>query len=89
MRPAAPKAQAGEGPPPPTQAATDKEISQLTREVAALEQIKSTQVQPADLAIVKTAGAPVLSRPSKDAQVVLMAEADDELQVLDQPRQPR
>ncbi len=84
-RPVAPKAQAGEGQsaPAPVQPLTDKEISQLAREEATLQQVKSTQVRPSDLAIVKTAKTPVLSRPSKDAQVVLLAEADDELQVLD------
>lgn len=84
-RPAAPKAQDAEGQhsPPPAEAVTDKEISQLTREEATLEQIKSTQVRPSDLAVVKSPKTPVLSLPSKDGQVVLMAETDDELQVLD------
>ncbi len=84
-RPPAPKAQETEAPHSPSTAAavTDKDVSQLTREEAALEQIKSAQARPSDLAVVKSAKTPVLSRPSKDAQVVLMAEADDELQVLD------
>jgi hypothetical protein len=85
LRSAAPTAQgAGAQPSPaPAQAVTDQQISKLTREEAALEQIKSSQARPSDLAIVKAAKASVLSRPSKDAQVVLVAEADDELQVLD------
>jgi len=67
----------------PAETPTDQQITKLTREETALAQIKSSQARPADLAVVKASKTPVLSRPSKDAQVVLVAEADDELQVLD------
>ncbi len=84
LRSAAPPSQAPEARQAslPAETPTDQQITKLTREEAALEQIKSSQARPADLAIVK-ATTPVLSRPAKDAQVVLVAEADDELQVLD------
>ncbi len=85
LRQAAPKTEAtgGQPAPAPAEAVTDQQISKLTREEAALAQIKISQARPADLAVVKAPKTPVLSRPSKDAQVVLVAEADDELQVLD------
>ena len=85
LRSSAPKAEGAgaQSTPAPAEAVTDQQISKLTREEAALAQIKSSQARPADLAVVKAPKTPVLSRPSKDAQVVLVAEADDELQVLD------
>ena len=85
LRQASPKAEAtgGQPTPAPAEAVTDQQISKLTREEAALAQIKSSQARPTDLAVVKAPKTPVMSRPSKDAQVVLVAEADDELQVLD------
>jgi hypothetical protein len=83
LRSATPKTEGSRPAPAQAEPVTDQQISKLTREEAALEQIKSSQARPSDLAIVKAAKTPVLSRPSRDAQVVLVAEADDELQVLD------
>ena len=85
LRQAAPKAEATGGQPTPAAAevVTDQQISKLTREETALAQIKNSQARPTDLAVVRAPKTPVLSRPSKDAQVVLVAEVDDELQVLD------
>lgn len=69
--------------PTSKEVASEQKVAQLTREMKTLQEIKEHQVQPNDLAVVLASKTPVYSRPAKDSEVVLLADADDELQVLD------
>ena len=54
----------------------------LKDQADALEEILRNQTRPTDLAAVKQSRTPVYSRPSEEAEVLFLAEAQDEFQVL-------
>lgn len=62
---------------------SEKQVRDLNVYLQNLEQIKQNQSRPNDLASVKKAGAPVLSKPQRDAEVLFSAAGDDEFQILD------
>ena len=83
-------------PPPPTVPAgesldairkrvekSEKQVRDLNAYLQNLEQIKQNQTHPSDLAVVKKGGAPVASKPQRDAEVLFNATGDDEFQILD------
>jgi hypothetical protein len=62
---------------------SEKQVKDLNGYLQNLEQIKKDQSHPADLAVVKKGGAPVVSKPQRDAEVLFSAAGDDEFQILD------
>lgn len=62
---------------------SEKQVKDLNAYLQNLEQIKNNQSHPADLAVVKKGGAPVVSKPQRDAEVLFTAAGDDEFQILD------
>jgi hypothetical protein len=62
---------------------SEKQVKDLNAYLQNLEQIKRNQTHPADLAVVKKGGAPVVSKPQRDAEVMFTAAGDDEFQILD------
>ena len=54
----------------------------LREQEASLEEILRNQTHPADLAAVKRSKTPVYSKPSEQGEVLFLAEAQDEFQVL-------
>ena len=64
-------------------ALSEKQVKDLNAYLQNLEQIKNNQTHPADLAAVKKGGAPVVSKPQRDAEVMFTAAGDDEFQILD------
>ncbi len=62
---------------------SEKQVKDLNGYLQNLEQIKKNQTHPADLAVVKKGGAPVVSKPQRDAEVLFSAAGDDEFQILD------
>ena len=62
---------------------SEKQVRDLNAYLQNLEQIKQNQSHPADLAVVKKGGAPVVSKPQRDAEVLFSAAGDDEFQILD------
>ncbi len=69
-------------PQPRDEDSVERRTRQLTRELKALEEVRKSQTKPNDLAVVRAAKTPVLSRPAKGAETILIADADDELQVI-------
>ncbi len=69
-------------PPPPT-LAEEKRLQQLREEAKNLEDILVNQTRPDNLAIVMTARTPVLSRPAEGAQVLLLADPEDEFPIIE------
>ena len=61
----------------------ESRVRRLEKEEKALKEVLGNQVKPNDLAIVKKSGTRVLSRPADDAPLILVADAEDELQVLE------
>lgn len=95
-RAAHPDAASSDDPPAPTVAPgenldairkrveqSEKQVRDLNAYLQNLEQIKQNQSHPADLAVVKKGGAPVVSKPQRDAEVLFSAAGDDEFQILD------
>ena len=62
---------------------SEKQVKDLNTYLQNLEQIKRNQSHPADLAVVKKGGAPVVSKPQRDGEVLFGAAGDDEFQILD------
>lgn len=62
---------------------SEKQVKDLNAYLQNIEQIKRNQSHPADLAVVKKGGAPVVSKPQRDAEVLFGAAGDDEFQILD------
>jgi hypothetical protein len=94
--PAVPEAASSDDPPAPTVAPgesldairkrveqSEKQVKDLNAYLQNLEQIKQNQTHPADLAVVKLGGAPVLNKPQRDAEILFTAAGDDEFQILD------
>lgn len=67
-------------PQPPSGSASY--VRSLSEQAKNLEEILRNQTHPTDLAAVKQSRTPVYSRPSEEAQVLFLAEAQDEFQVL-------
>src|SRR5207248_11437122 len=61
----------------------NKHIQELQQQADSLEQILKNQAHPENLAIVKNSRTLILSRAADAAQVVLLADAEDEFQILD------
>ena len=61
----------------------DKHTEEQQKEASALEEILHHQARPANLAAVAKARTPVLASPSQDAQVLFLAAAEDEFEILD------
>lgn len=59
-----------------------KYLQDLRHQASDLEDILRNQSHPSDLAAVKQARTPVFDRPAEDAQVLFLADAEDEFQVL-------
>jgi len=55
---------------------------ELREQASNLEEVLRNQTHPTDLAAVKQSRTPVYSRPSEEGQVLFLAEAEDEFQVL-------
>jgi hypothetical protein len=64
-------------------AATEKRIQQLTEEGNTLREILRNQTHPDNLAVVKAAHTPLLDRAAEGAKAILIADADDEFQIVD------
>jgi hypothetical protein len=61
----------------------DKHTEEQEKEANALEEILHNQAHPGNLAAVTKAKTPVLASPSQDAQVLFLAAAEDEFEILD------
>ena len=67
----------------PTQTRDSANYAQALKEQAAnLEEVLRNQTHPLDLAAVKKSKTPVFSRPSEQGDVLFLAEAQDEFQIL-------
>ena len=64
-------------------AIVDKHTEAQEKEANALEEILHNQAHPMNLAAVTKAKTPVLVSPSQDAQVLFLAAAEDEFEILD------
>lgn len=64
-------------------AMVDKHTEEQQKEANALEEILHNQVRPGNLAAVAKPKTPVLASPSQDAQVLFLAAAEDEFEILD------
>jgi hypothetical protein len=62
----------------------EQQQKDLNTDVQNLEEIQRNQVHPADLAVVKRSGTPVLPRPLSSAQALFRAEAGDEFQIIEE-----
>jgi hypothetical protein len=60
----------------------DKRLQQLRQTAKDLEEMLQNQSRPDNLAVVKDRRTPVLSRPLSGARVLLLADVEDEFQVL-------
>jgi hypothetical protein len=67
---------------PDKDSAADKRLQQLRQTAKDLEAILQNQSRPDNLAVVKDRRTPVLSRPTSGARVLLLADTEDEFQVL-------
>jgi hypothetical protein len=56
---------------------------ELIADIQSLQEIRSNQVHPTNLAVVKLAGTPVLALPATTATTIVRADAGDEFEVLD------
>lgn len=64
-------------------AAAEQRIQQLTSEGDSLREILRNQSRPSNLAVVRTGKTPLLERPVEGSKVVLVADAEDEFQIVD------
>ncbi len=82
--PPIPLPHAGGPSPAATQdSATEQRIRQLTEEGNSLREILRNQSRPSNLAVIKAAHTPILEKPLDGSPVVLMADAEDEFQIVD------
>ncbi len=77
-----PRAGAPGSRPAPMDAADDKHMKTLAEQASALEEALQHQSHPDNLAVVKSSRTPVLMHPADTAQLLFMADAEDEFQVL-------
>ena len=63
--------------------ADERKAQDLNAYVRNLETIQQNQSRPADLAVVRKSKTPVLTKAAEGAPTLMMAEAEDEFQVLD------
>jgi hypothetical protein len=63
--------------------ADERKAQDLNAYVRNLESIQQNQSRPADLAVVRKAKTPIFTKSAEGAPVLMMAEAEDEFQVLD------
>jgi hypothetical protein len=64
-------------------AVADKHVEELTTQAKNLEEIFRNQSHPHNLVAVKKSNTPVLASPSESAQVLFLATAEDEFEILD------
>ena len=62
----------------------DKHLQGLMREKASLEEILRSQTRPDNLVAVKSNRTPVYARPSETSQVLFLADAEDEFQMVEE-----
>lgn len=62
---------------------SDKQVEDLTKEAKNLEEILHNQSHPTNLIAVKKSSTPVYGTPSEGAQVLFLATAEDEFEMLD------
>jgi hypothetical protein len=85
------KSPRGISPPPPgtpstsnpKDAATEKRIQELTEQGNTLREILRNQTRPDNLAVIKAPHTALLERPVEGSKVVLLADAEDEFQIVD------
>ena len=70
------------GQPKQLTARDERRVEQLRNEKKNLEEILQQQTRPDNLASVRSSQTPVLSQPIDGAQQIMLADADDEFQVL-------
>ncbi|HVO62860.1 MAG TPA: hypothetical protein VMT53_18140 [Terriglobales bacterium] len=63
--------------------ATEQRIQQLTTEGNSLREVLRNQSRPSNLAVIRNSKTPLLDRPMEGAKAVLLAEAEDEFQIVD------
>lgn len=63
--------------------ATEQRIQQLTTEGDSLREVLRNQSRPSNLAVIRNSKTPLLERPMAGAKTVLVADAEDEFQVVD------
>jgi hypothetical protein len=80
---AAPTAKPLEHTASPEEAAAEQRIQQLTTEGETLREVLRNQSRPSNLAVIRNPKTPLLERPMEDSRVVLLADAEDEFQVVD------
>jgi hypothetical protein len=63
--------------------ATERRVQELRQQADSLKTILQNQSRPSDLAVVKSSHTPVLAQPVDGARSLLLADPEDEFQVLD------
>jgi hypothetical protein len=63
-------------------AEAERQAQEVSADIKSLEEIQKNQVRPTDLAVVKTPGVAIFSKPEDGAKVLLTAEQEDEFQIL-------
>lgn len=64
-------------------AATEQRIQQLRSEGESLREVLRNQTRPSNLAVIRSSKTALLERPMEGSKVVLVADAEDEFQVVD------
>ncbi len=67
----------------PEDSATERRIQQLTTEGNSLREVLRNQSRPSNLVVIRSAKTPLLERPMEGSKVVLVADAEDEFQIVD------
>jgi len=67
----------------PQDSATERRIQQLTTEGNSLREVLRNQSRPSNLVVIRSAKTPLVERPMEGAKVVLVADAEDEFQIVD------
>jgi hypothetical protein len=62
---------------------TEQRMEELSGDIQHLEEILQNQAHPADLAIVRKPGTPVMARPQAGAPTLFSADAEDEFPILE------
>lgn len=69
--------------PSAEEAAAERRIQQLTAEGDSLREVLRNQSRPSNLAVIRNSKTPLLERPMQGSKTVLVADAEDEFQVVD------
>lgn len=68
---------------PTEDSGAEKRIQQLTAEGETLREVLHNQSRPSNLAVIRNSKTPLLERPMDGAKVVMVADAEDEFQIVD------